>query len=52
MNKQQVMEKLASCGQEHVMKYYEELTKEEKALLLSQAETTDFSVLSSLDRLL
>ena len=51
MNKQQVAEKLASCGQEHVMKYYDELTEEEKELLLSQAESTDFSVLSSLDSL-
>ncbi len=51
MNKQQVAEKLASCGQEHVMKYYDELTEGEKELLLSQAESTDFSVLSSLGSL-
>ena len=51
MNKQQVAEKLASCGQEHVMKYYDELTEQEKELLLSQAESTDFSVLSSLGSL-
>lgn len=51
MDKQQVTEKLASCGQEHVMKYYEELGEEQKALLLAQAQATDFSVLSSLDSL-
>lgn len=40
-------EKLETYGQLHVLKYYEELSEEEKAALLEQIETTDFSVLSS-----
>lgn len=48
MNYDQAFEKLASSGQEHVLKYYEELTAQQKELLLAQIEETDFSVLSSL----
>lgn len=48
MNFEQALEKLAKAGQEHVLKYYDELTKEQQESLLSQVETTDFSVLSSL----
>lgn len=48
MNYDQAFEKLASAGQEHVLKYYEELTAQQKELLLAQIEETDFSVLSSL----
>ena len=48
MDYQQAMEKLAAAGQEHVMQYYEELTEEQKELLLTQIEATDFGVLSSL----
>lgn len=40
-------EKLATYGQLHVLKYYEELSEKEKAALLEQIEATDFSVLSS-----
>lgn len=47
MNYEQALEKLAAAGQEHVMKYYEELTKEQKEILLQQIEATDFTVLSS-----
>lgn len=48
MNYDQAFEKLASAGQEHVLQYYEELTAQQKELLLAQIEETDFSVLSSL----
>lgn len=51
MNEKQAAEKLDASGQSHVMKYYDELAKEEKELLLRQIETVDFSVLSSLNGL-
>lgn len=47
MNYKEAMEKLKRYGQEHVLKYYEELSEEEKALLLAQVEATDFSMLVS-----
>lgn len=47
MNFDQAKEKLHRAGQEHVLAYYEELTKEQKKLLLSQIEDTDFGVLAS-----
>ena len=47
MNFEQTKEKLHRAGQEHVLAYYEELTKEQKELLLSQIEDTDFGVLAS-----
>lgn len=40
----QAEEKLAAFGQEHILRYYEELTEEEKQALLAQIEGTDFSV--------
>lgn len=43
----QAKEKLEKYGQEHVLGYYEELTEEEKKTLLSQIESTDFSVTAS-----
>ncbi len=39
--------KLKLYNQEHVLSYYEELSEEEKEMLLSQIEDTDFSMLSS-----
>ena len=47
MNFDQAKEKLHRAGQEHVLAYYEKLTKEQKELLLSQIEDTDFGVLAS-----
>lgn len=47
MNFEQAKEKLHRAGQEHVLAYCEELTKEQKELLLSQIEDTDFGVLAS-----
>lgn len=49
MNYEQAVEKLAGAGQEHVLKYYEELSGEQKELLLKQIESTDFSPLASLE---
>ncbi len=40
-------EKLERYGQEHVLKYYDELSKDEKAALLAQVEATDMNVLSA-----
>ncbi len=40
-------EKLAKYGQEHVLKYYEELNVQEQAALLEQIETTDMSILAA-----
>ena len=39
-------EKLKKYGQEHVLKYYDELDGEAQKALLKQIEETDFSVLS------
>ncbi len=41
----QAYEKLAQYGQQHVLKYYEELTAEQQQALLKQIETTDFGKL-------
>lgn len=43
----QAKEKLAQYGQEHVLKYYDELSEKEKENLLTQIEATDMSILSS-----
>ena len=42
MDYQQAYKKLERYGQLHVLKYYGELTKEEKQALLAQIEETDF----------
>ncbi|MBR3436233.1 MAG: UDPGP type 1 family protein [Lachnospiraceae bacterium] len=39
--------KLEKYGQEHLLRYYETLTEEEKCALLSEIEATDFSVLEA-----
>lgn len=44
---EQAKEKLKRYGQEHVLKYYEELSQTEKAALLEQIETSDMDVLDS-----
>ena len=40
---------LSDIGQEHILKYYDELDNDEKKDLLDQIEITDFSVLENLD---
>ncbi len=42
---EQVKEKLAKYGQEHLLKYYEELSAQEKEALLEQIMATDMSML-------
>ncbi|WP_026652598.1 UTP--glucose-1-phosphate uridylyltransferase [Butyrivibrio proteoclasticus] len=40
-------EKLKAFGQEHVLKYYDELSDAEKEALLTQIEETDFTILEN-----
>ena len=40
---------LADYGQEHILRYYDELSAEEQNSLLAQTEKIDFSILSALD---
>lgn len=44
MNYDSALAKLKEYGQEHVLKYYDELSEYEKTELLQQIEETDFSV--------
>lgn len=41
---QEACKKLEEYGQQHVLKYYDELSEEQKAELLQQIEETDFSI--------
>ena len=45
MNYSEALQKLENCGQEHLLKYYEELSDVEKTALLEQIELTDFTVI-------
>lgn len=47
MTLEQAKEKLAEYGQEHLLRYYEELPGEEKQALLAQIEATDMSILEA-----
>lgn len=47
MTLEQAKEKLAAYGQEHVLKYYEELVPQEKQALLDQIEAADMSILDA-----
>ncbi len=47
MNYQEAYQKLKTADQLHVLKYYEELSAEEKEILLTQIEATDFSVIDA-----
>jgi len=47
MTLEQAKEKLKTYGQEHVLKYYEELDPQEKRALLDQIEATDMSILDA-----
>lgn len=47
MNYKQAYEKLEKYGQLHLLKYYDELTKEEQEMLLSQIEDVDLTVTDS-----
>ena len=50
MNYEEARKKMSDIGQEHVFKYYDELTEEQKSSLIKQVEETDFSVLSKIDK--
>lgn len=45
MNYNEAVEKLRAFGQEHVLKFYDELDDDKKRELLSQIERTDFTVI-------
>ncbi len=45
MNYNEAMEKLKKYGQEHVLKYYAELSDEQRNTLIEQIERTDFTVI-------
>ena len=50
MNYNEARELLSEKGQGHLLRYYDELSKEEQESLLTQIERIDFSVLSELDK--
>ncbi len=47
MTYKQAYAKLEECGQEHLLKYYDELNANQQEQLLSQIEETDFSVVEA-----
>ncbi len=47
MTLEQAQEKLEKYGQQHVLKYYDELSVEERQALLDQIEATDMSILEA-----
>lgn len=47
MNFEEAKKKLEQFGQEHVLKYYDELSETEKQELLQQIDETDFAVLEN-----
>ena len=49
MNYEVAYQKVKEFGQEHILKYYEELTETEQAALLAQIEKTDLSVLTQIE---
>ena len=52
INRDQAARILKDYGQEHILKYFDELSDNEKQELLSQIEIIDFSVLDNLDDIL
>ncbi len=50
MNYEQAWQKLSEIGQQHLLKYFDELSKEEQSALLTQIEETDFSIIRFLDK--
>ncbi len=47
MTLEQAKQKLEKYGQQHLLKYYEELSQEQKQALLEQIEMTDMSILEA-----
>ncbi len=50
MNYEEAKDKMAKLGQQHIFKYYDKLSDEQRVSLLKQVEETDFSVLSRLGK--
>ncbi len=50
MTYEEARAKMLAIGQEHVFKYYDELSDEGKAALIQQVAETDFSVLGKIDK--
>lgn len=50
MRYEEAKQKLEQYGQEHVLKYYEELSGKQQEALLAQIEAVDFSVLSTREK--
>lgn len=48
IEREKAFEILSAYGQEHILKYFDELSDDERRELLSQIERTDFSVLDTL----
>ena len=49
MNYEKTLKMLTEIGQEHLLKYYNELSEQQKEALLTQIEETDFSVIRFVD---
>jgi len=49
MTYEEALAKMSAIGQEHVFRYYDELSEEQKASLIRQVDETDFSVLKRID---
>ncbi len=49
MTYEEAREKMSAIGQEHVFRYYDELSDTQKAALIQQVEETDFGVLGRID---
>ena len=50
MTYEEALQKLAPAGQEHILKYYDELGEEQKNGLLKQVEELDLSLLDLLKK--
>ncbi len=50
MTYESALQKLKECGQEHVLRYFNDLSGEEQAALLAQIEETDFSMLTTKEK--
>ena len=49
MNYEEAKAKMTMIGQEHILRYYDEMSQDQKEALLKQIEETDFSVLKRID---
>ncbi len=50
MNYEEARKKMSAIGQEHIFKYYDELSDAGKSALIQQVDETDFSVLKKIDK--